>query len=87
MPGRAPEFWADAEDEALTLDHLLEVCDAVVVALDGGGLDDLYGANVLGRERETRRWLSWSHAWCHEGVLERRQSIASRLRDSRPPAS
>jgi phage terminase large subunit-like protein len=34
-----------------------------------------------GRERETRRWLSWSRAWCHEGVLERRQSIASRLRD------
>jgi phage terminase large subunit-like protein len=53
----------------------------ILVALDGGGLDDLYGVNVLGRERETRRWLSWSHAWCHEGVLERRQSIASRLLD------
>ena len=44
-------------------------------------MDDLYGASVLGRERDTRRWLSWSHAWCHEGVLERRQSIASRLLD------
>jgi len=75
------EFWADAEDEALTLERLLEICDAVVVSLDGGGLDDLYGANVLGRERETRDWLSWSKAWCHEGVLERRQSIAARLLD------
>jgi phage terminase large subunit-like protein len=77
------EFWADAEDEAITLDHILAVSEAVVVALDGGGLDDLYGVNVLGRERETRRWLSWSRAWCHEGVLERRQTIAPRLLDFR----
>ena len=77
------EFWAEAEDEMLTLARIFEVCDAIAVALDGGGLDDLYGVNVLGRERETRRWLSWSHAWCHEGVLERRQSIASRLLDFR----
>ncbi len=75
------EFWADAEDDAITLDHILEVSEAVVVALDGGGLDDLYGVNVLGREHETRRWLSWSRAWCHEGVLERRQTIAPRLLD------
>jgi len=75
------EFWADAEDETVTLDHILDVCDAVVIGQDGGGLDDLYGFSVLGRERETRRWLSWCHAWCHEGVLERRQSIASRLLD------
>jgi phage terminase large subunit-like protein len=26
-----------------------------------------------------KRWLSWSHAWCHTGVLERRKSIASKL--------
>jgi phage terminase large subunit-like protein len=25
--------------------------------------------------------LSWSHAWCHKGVLERRKSIASVLQD------
>ena len=75
------EFWADAEDAAITLDHILEVCEAVVVSVDGGGLDDLYGLNVLGRERETRNWLSWSKAWCHDGVLERRKSIASRLLD------
>jgi phage terminase large subunit-like protein len=76
-------FWAEAEHETLTLEHIFEVCEAIVVALDGGGLDDLYGVAVLGRERETRRWLSWSHAWCHEGLLERRQSIASRLLDFR----
>ena len=75
------EFWADAEDETITLDRILEVCETIVVSLDGGGLDDLYGANVLGREGDTRDWLSWSKAWCHEGVLERRQSIAARLLD------
>lgn len=74
-------YWAQGEDESITLESLLDRCEVVVVALDGGGLDDLYGGNVLGRERGTRDWLSWSHAWCHEGVLERRQSIAARLQD------
>lgn len=73
------EFWADAEDEALTLEAILERSDVIVVGLDGGGLDDLYGANVLGRDRETRDWLSWSHAWCHKSVLDRRQTIAAML--------
>lgn len=75
------EFWSAAEDENLTLDTILDRCEVIVVGLDGGGLDDLYGFNVLGRERDTRRWLSWSHGWCHKSVLERRQSIASRLLD------
>ena len=26
-----------------------------------------------------KRWLSPSHAWCHEGVLDRRKSIVSKL--------
>lgn len=75
------QFWAQAEDSTITLETILERCDVIIVGLDGGGLDDLYGKNVLGRDRNTREWLSWSHAWCHESVLERRQSIASRLRD------
>lgn len=74
-------YWSGGEDEQITLEYILENCEVVIVSLDGGGLDDLYGGNVLGRHKETRDWLSWSHAWCHEGVLERRQSIASRLRD------
>ena len=62
-------------------DLLLGRCDVIVAGLDGGGLDDLYGFNALGRDRTTREWLSWSRAWCHESVLLRRQSIASRLQD------
>lgn len=41
----------------------------------------LFGLCVLGRDRTTKEWLAWTHAWCHEGVLERRKSIAPRLRD------
>jgi phage terminase large subunit-like protein len=75
------EFWAQAQDETVTLAEMYERCDVIVVGLDGGGLDDLYGAAVLGRDGETRDWLAWSHGWCHRVVLERRQTIAARLQD------
>lgn len=75
------EFWARSEDPTLSLESLLERSEVVIPGIDGGGLDDLFGLSVLGRCRETKHWLSWSHAWCHRGVLERRQSIASVLQD------
>lgn len=76
------EFWDRGEDDSLDdLEVLLARSEVIVVGIDGGGLDDLFGLNVLGRCRETRDWLSWSHAWCHEGVLQRRQTIAARLLD------
>lgn len=77
------EFWDVPRiiDRALTFDSLLERCDVVVCGGDGGGLDDLLGFAALGREKETRRWLLWTHAWAHKIVLERRKSIASELRD------
>jgi phage terminase large subunit-like protein len=52
-----------------------------VIGIDGGGLDDLLGLAVLGRERETRRWLLWAHAWAHPIVLQRRTDISALLRD------
>jgi phage terminase large subunit-like protein len=75
------EFWGGAEDETIDLAGLTERCEIVVVGIDGGGLDDLFGVTVIGRERDTRDWLTWSHAWCHQGVLTRRQTIAARLQD------
>lgn len=75
------EFWERRADKALTLEELLERCDVIVAGIDGGGLDDLFGLALLGRCRETREWLLWSHAWAHTSVLDRRKSIAARLKD------
>lgn len=75
------EFWQRQTDETLTYDSLMERSEVVVVGIDGGGLDDLYGLSLIGRGKQTKHWLSWSHAWAHESVLERRKSIATVLRD------
>jgi phage terminase large subunit-like protein len=75
------DFWQEAGDPTLTLESLLQRCEVAVVGIDGGGLDDLLGLAVLGRERGTRRWLHWGHAWAHPIVLKRREEIAPRLQD------
>lgn len=75
------DFYEAQADPTLTLDSLLDRCEVVVGGIDGGGLDDLLGLTLVGRERVTRRWLKWSHAWAHEIVLERRKDIASALLD------
>lgn len=77
----AAEFWEHCGDPTLTLDTLIERSEVVVVGVDGGGLDDLLGLVVLGRDKETGKWLWWSHAWAHEIVKERRQDIAEKLGD------
>lgn len=106
--GARADNWAGAEywkrrAIPLSLDDILARCEVIVVGLDGGGLDDLYGMTVLGREpqeitiaaelapeeaqeavagkKRIKRWLSWSHAWAHKIVLERRKAIEPRLRD------
>jgi phage terminase large subunit-like protein len=75
------DFWEFAADSSLTLDSLLERCEVVVAGIDGGGLDDLLGLVLLGRCRESGRWLAWAHAWAHRIVLDRRKEIAPRLLD------
>lgn len=75
------DYWAGAADESLTLDALLDRSDVAVVGIDGGGLDDLLGLAVLGRDRASRDWLLWSRAWAHDDVLKRRKQIAPRLLD------
>lgn len=97
------EFWKQRADPAITLDELIRRCEVIVIGIDGGGLDDLYGITVLGREamavnvdretaseeeetgqdgpRRVKRWISWSKAWAHAIVLDRRKSIATKLQD------
>lgn len=81
------EFWERATAPELSglkgveaLRRMLQLVEVVVVGLDGGGLDDLFGMAVIGRVKGTRRWLVWAHGWCHEIVLDRRNSIADILR-------
>jgi phage terminase large subunit-like protein len=75
------DFWQAAADKSITLDYILGNCDVVIPGVDGGGLDDLLGLALLGREIGTGRWLLWAHAWAHRIVLERRKDIAPRLLD------
>lgn len=75
------DLWGRRADKKITLEYLLKVCDVIVPGLDGGGLDDLFGLAVVGRHKMTREWLCWAHSWCHKGVLQRRKTIASKLRD------
>jgi phage terminase large subunit-like protein len=76
---RGADYWESAGDETLTLDALLARSEVVVIGGDGGGLDDLYGLCVAGRERVTDRWLYWNKAWCWPEVLKRRKQIAPLL--------
>jgi len=75
------DYWARQADPTLTREEILNRSEVVIVGIDGGGLDDLFGLAVLGRDKKTHDWLLWSHAWAHRGVLERRKSIASVLLD------
>ncbi|WP_295850991.1 terminase large subunit [uncultured Xylophilus sp.] len=76
------DFWLPAARQPdMTLAQLLERSEVVTVGGDGGGLDDLLGLAVVGRDKVTRRWLAWTRAWAHPSVLERRKSEAARFRD------
>lgn len=76
------DFWErQAKVPGLTLTELLGRCEVVTVGIDGGGLDDLLGLAVVGRERGTQRWLAWTRAWAHPIAIERRKSEQSKYDD------
>lgn len=75
------EYWDAQAMPGLTLSAILARCEVATIGIDGGGLDDLLGLAVVGRERHTGRWLTWSRAWAHPIVLKRRQTIAAQLMD------
>jgi phage terminase large subunit-like protein len=76
------DFWQQqGTAKGLTLEQLLDRSEVVDIGIDGGGLDDLLGLAVCGRDKITREWLLWTHAWAHPSVLERRKSEAARFKD------
>jgi phage terminase large subunit-like protein len=71
------EHWDLAADEEITLDYLLGRCEVATIGIDGGGLDDLFGIAVIGREEKTKRWLCWAHAFISPVGVERRKANES----------
>lgn len=56
------DYWElQALVPGLTLDQLLDECEVVDVGADGGGLDDLLGAAVVGRRREPETFTIPEH--------------------------
>lgn len=74
------DYWEGAAAPC-ELSELIERSEVVTVGIDGGGLDDLLGLYVIGRERDTHQKLGWGYAWAHPSVLERRKEIAPALQD------
>lgn len=75
------DLWEQHGREGLTLDEVLRRASVVDVGIDGGGLDDLLGLAVMGRDDSTGEWMFWVHAWAHPSVMERRKSEAARFHD------
>jgi phage terminase large subunit-like protein len=69
-------YWGRGVEAGLTLDAVLDRSEAVVVGIDGGGLDDLLGIAVLGREKDSKKHLCWTHALISPEGLDRRKANA-----------
>ncbi|EQA1580390.1 terminase large subunit [Enterobacter hormaechei] len=74
------DFW-ETQIRPVSFNDILARAEVVTVGIDGGGLDDLLGLYVIGRDSETREWIGWGHAWAHEIAVRRRKSEESRFND------
>jgi len=68
--------WPRGVEIGLTLDEILKRSEVVCVGIDGGGLDDLLGVAVVGREKGTSRWLGWAHGLISTIGVKRRKANA-----------
>lgn len=75
------QFWDGAVDARITVDELIRRCEVIVAGIDGGGLDDLLGLCLIGREKGSKRWLVWCHAWAWSIVWDRRNDIVTKLNE------
>ncbi|MBF9770414.1 terminase large subunit [Enterobacter asburiae] len=74
------DFW-EPQIRPVTFTDILKRAEVATVGIDGGGLDDLLGLYVIGRDKNTREWIGWGHAWAHEIAVRRRKSEESRFND------
>jgi phage terminase large subunit-like protein len=71
------EVWERGIERGLSLDKILARSEVVTIGVDGGGLDDLLGVALIGREKGTKRWLGWAHALISDIGIERRKANAA----------
>lgn len=77
------DFWQlAAYKDKLFIESILDLSEICTVGFDGGGLDDLFGMAVIGRDKKNRSiWYCWNRAWAHPIALERRKENAPKLKD------
>ena len=74
-------IWPRGIEVGLTLDEILKRSEVITIGVDGGGLDDLLGVAIIGRERGTNRWLGWAHGLISTiGVYRRKANAEDYLR-------
>ena len=71
------DVWERGIERGLTLDEILRRSEVITIGVDGGGLDDLLGVGLIGREKGTKRWLGWAHALISDIGIERRKANAT----------
>jgi phage terminase large subunit-like protein len=69
----APQ-WPRGAEKGLTLKEVIRRSEVLTAGIDGGGLDDLLGVAVVGRERGTGRWIAWAHAFISPEGWSRRKA-------------
>lgn len=74
------DYWQE-QSVLVTLETLAQRCEVIDVGIDGGGLDDLLGLSLVGRDKDTGDWISWSRAWAHPSALKRNLQEAARFED------
>jgi phage terminase large subunit-like protein len=67
-------LWPRGAEKGLTLKEVIRRSEVLTIGTDGGGLDDLLGIAVIGRERGTGRWLAWAHAFISPEGWSRRKA-------------
>lgn len=73
--------WIACDDPNLTLEEIVVRSEVIDIGIDGGGLDDLLSIGVVGRDRETQDWLTWTKSWIQPIALERNRINDQRYRD------
>lgn len=74
------DYWQE-QATLVTLGIMAQRTEVIDVGIDGGGLDDLLGISLVGRDKDTGDWLSWSRAWAHPSALKRNLQEAARFED------